>query len=91
VSCPAPVANFTVNPTSGKKKKTDFEFTDTSTNMTNPACNRIWSWNFGDGAGTSSLQNPIYQYQNQGDYTVTLVASNTGGSSTKTLVIHVTP
>jgi PKD repeat protein len=59
--------------------------------MSNPACNRIWSWNFGDGSGTSSQQNPIYQYQTQGDYTVTLVASNTGGSSTKTFVIHVNP
>ncbi|MCG8310521.1 MAG: PKD domain-containing protein [Cytophagales bacterium] len=31
-----------------------------------------WSWNFGDGIGTSILRNPSYQYQNPGDYTVTL-------------------
>ena len=91
MSCPAPIANFSVNPTTGKKKKTDFVFTDSSTNMSNPACNRIWSWSFGDGSGTSSQQNPTYQFQNQGTFTVTLVASNTGGNSTKQVVIVVSP
>jgi Flp pilus assembly protein TadG len=88
-SCTAPVANFSVNPTSGKKKKTTFVFTDSSTNMNVPGCNPIWSWNFGDGSGTSSLKNPSYQYQTSGSYTVTLAASNAGGTSTKTLVINV--
>jgi Flp pilus assembly protein TadG len=90
-TCLAPVANFSVSPTSGKKKKTDFQFNDSSTNMVTPGCNNAWSWNFGDGAGSSTAQNPQYQYQSQDDYTVTLVASNSAGSSTKSLVVHVTP
>ncbi len=31
-----------------------------------------WFWDFGDGQ-TSNLQNPVYQYNNSGSYTVTLV------------------
>ena len=31
-----------------------------------------WSWNFGDGVGTSSLQNPGYQYAAPGTYSVFL-------------------
>ena len=40
---------------------------------------------------SSTLQNPINQYQSQGDYTVTLVVSNFGGSSTKSRTVTVTP
>jgi PKD repeat protein len=87
-----PIAEFSVSPTSGKKKKEDFQFTDQS--ITTPPCPLTWSWNFGDGAGTSStstLQNPDHVYQSQGDFTVTLVASNFGGSSTKSRNVSVTP
>lgn len=31
-----------------------------------------WSWNFGDGVGTSTLQNPGYQYAFPGTYSVLL-------------------
>jgi PKD repeat protein len=91
-NCFPPVADFSIAPTSGKKKKTDFQFTDMST--TTPGCNLTWSWNFGDGAGassTSTLQNPVHQYQAQGTYTVTLVVSNLGGSATRTRTVTVTP
>jgi PKD repeat protein len=57
-------------------------------------CNPIWSWNFGDGSGTSSLQNPTYLYTTANTspgFTVTLVASNSAGSSSKSVVIPVTP
>ena len=49
-------------------------------------------WNFGDGAGDSlsTLQNPVHQYQTRGDWTVTLVVSNAGGSATKVRTITVT-
>ena len=62
-----PVANFTANLT-GK-------FTDTSTN--NPTS---WEWNFGDG-NTSTEQNPVHTFSSEGTYNVTLVATNTAGSS----------
>lgn len=48
-------------------------FTDTSQSAT------VWLWDFGDGVGTSSAQNPSYTYTEAGDYTVTLTATNSGG------------
>jgi Flp pilus assembly protein TadG len=101
VPCFAPVANFTVNPTGGFKNTTTFNFTDTSQWMPVGSCNTVWSWNFGDGsgqsnnnAGTSTAQNPSYIYtkhNNSPGFTVTLAASNSMGSSTKTLVVRVDP
>ncbi len=76
--CFAPVANFSWSAVGSKK----VNFTDASTNMSVAACNPIWSWNFGDGSGTSSLQNPSYTYQSSNARTVTLVVSNTAGSNT---------
>lgn len=91
--CFPPTANFAVSPSTGKKKQTVFAFTDWST--TTPLCPLTWSWNFGDGAGsssTSTLQNPTHVYQAQGArYTITLVVSNTGGSSTYSRDVTVTP
>lgn len=89
--CIAPTADFSLSPSSGKKKRTNFAFTDLST--TTPSCPLTWSWNFGDGAGdsTSTLQNPIHQYQNQGTYTITLVVSNQAGPATRTRTVTVTP
>jgi len=42
-----------------------------------------WEWDFGDGT-TSSEQNPIHTYEIPGAFTVSLTASNGGGSSTRT-------
>jgi PKD repeat protein len=86
-----------VTPTSGFRYKnaakpgTTFQFTDGSTNMTS-GCEPIWSWNFGDGSGTSSLQNPSYLYVSSNStpgFTVSLTASNSAGSSTTTVVLRV--
>ncbi len=38
-----------------------------------------WNWDFGDGSGISSLQNPTYQYSTTGNYTVTLTAISGNG------------
>lgn len=89
-ACVAPTANFSVSPTSGKKNKTTFVFTDFSTNMTNPACNNIWSWSFGDGSGASSAEHPSYVYNKKGNYTATLVVSNDAGNSSDSVTINVT-
>lgn len=40
-----------------------------------------WVWSFGDG-GFSTLQNPIYQYNRPGLYTVQLITSNNNGTDT---------
>jgi len=71
----APVAGFTASPTNGVAPL-NVTFVDTSSNSpTN------WSWTFGD-TGTSTLQSPSHAYTTAGTYTVRLIASNTGGSST---------
>ncbi len=77
VSEPAPVADFTGSPTSGTAPLT-VNFTDQSTN--NPTS---WSWDFGD-SNTSTAQNPSHEYTSAGDYTVSLTATNSGGSDTAT-------
>jgi len=43
-----------------------------------------WSWDFGDNLGTSTEQNPSYNYAASGTYTVTLVVSNFCGENTYT-------
>lgn len=50
-----------------------------------------WAWDFGDGA-TSEAQSPIHAYV-PGDYTVTLTATNDGGSdqATRDVTIDVPP
>jgi PKD repeat protein len=79
----APVANFTGTPLSGTASLS-VTFTDSSTNTPTS-----WAWNFGDGS-TSTSQNPTHSYTTSGVYTVTLVASNTSGSDTKTRTNYVT-
>ena len=49
--------------------------TDTSTNSPTS-----WEWDFGDGT-TSTDQNPIHTYTTIGAYTIKLVVTNEGGSS----------
>lgn len=97
--CPAPVASFTVSPARGSKRQnanfpgTTFQFTDQSTNMDLAGCTPIWSWNFGDGLGVSSAQNPTYVYgkaNSDPGFLVTLSASNGGGTSTATVYVIVT-
>jgi len=70
-----PVAAFTANPTSGTAPLA-VNYTDQSAN--NPTS---WAWDFGDGT-TSTQQNPAKTYQNAGNYTVKLTATNSHGSDT---------
>jgi PKD repeat protein len=56
-------------------------FTNTSSNATS------YQWNFGD-AGTSTLTSPIHTYTFDGNYTVTLIATN--GCDTDTFTFLVT-
>ncbi|MDD1654038.1 MAG: PKD domain-containing protein [Methanomicrobiales archaeon] len=74
---PAPVAAFSMTPTSGAIPLS-VAFTDASTGF--PAS---WSWAFGDG-GTSTSQNPTHSYTTPGIYTVTLTVTNAGGSDSET-------
>ncbi len=81
VVSPSPVPGFT-----SSKNGSTVTFTDMSSFGTS------YSWNFGDGA-TSSDQNPVHTYADNGTYTVTQTVTN--GCSTKTqtasVVIAVAP
>jgi subtilisin family serine protease len=58
-------------------------FTNTSTNATS------YDWDFGDGSPHSSAVNPTHTYAaGRATYTVTLVASNSSGSSSATDTIN---
>jgi len=73
----SPVADFSATPLSGQAPLT-VSFTDLSTN--NPTS---WNWDFGDG-GTSSQQNPTHTYTNEGNYTVSITATNDNGFDVET-------
>lgn len=97
-TCIRPTATMSVNPTSGYRYKnpgkpgTTFQFTAGGTNMNEPLCNPIWTWNFGDGAGTSSLFSPQYVYlaaNTSPGFTVTLTASNDAGQDTASFILRV--
>ena len=78
-----PVADFTASPTNITEGQS-IQFTDQSTNTPTS-----WSWNFGDG-GTSSSQHPLYQYNTEGTYTVTLTTTNSYGSDSETKSSYIT-
>jgi PKD repeat protein len=77
-----PVADFEANATTSCTGEITFE--DQTTGGPN-----AWNWNFGDGS-TSTLQNPTHVYQQDGTYTVTLIASNNIGSDTFALQNYIT-
>jgi PKD repeat protein len=78
-----PVADFTGTPTSGTAPLS-VTFTDTSTESPTS-----WAWDFGDG-NTATTQNPTNNYAAAGTYTVSLEATNAGGSDTKTRTGYIT-
>jgi len=75
-NCPAPVADFTADVTTG-----DAPLTVTFTNTTDvpDACPATYQWDFGDG-NISTEENPTNVYTDDGVYTVKLTAGNAGGS-----------
>ena len=70
----APVASFTT-PSGTVTAGQSVSFADTSTGSPT-----AWSWTFGDD-GTSTVQNPTHTYATAGTFTVTLTASNAGGTA----------
>lgn len=71
---PLPDALFTVNPQVANIIDSKFTFTDLSSLAAE------WNWSFGNG-GTSTIQNPIYVYQNptSGTYPITLMVTTEFG------------
>jgi PKD repeat protein len=77
-----PVALFHSNVTTGTVP-TSVQFLDASTNSPTS-----WVWSFGDGS-SSTEQNPVHAYTSAGTYTVTLTATNAGGSNTVSKTGHI--
>ncbi|MGF2412993.1 MAG: PKD domain-containing protein, partial [Ferruginibacter sp.] len=50
------------------------------TNLTAPSDR--WDWDFGDATGTSSLENPVYTYQDTGVFSIRFIAWNNGCADT---------
>ncbi|MET0463634.1 MAG: PKD domain-containing protein [Chitinophagaceae bacterium] len=67
-----PVANFNASGTGTCQQSLTTTFQDLSTGAVS------WLWNFGDNT-TSTIQNPTHTYNGQGDYTVTLIVTNSSG------------
>tara|TARA_R110000868_G_scaffold206516_5_gene455225 strand:+ start:7220 stop:8812 length:1593 start_codon:yes stop_codon:yes gene_type:complete len=64
-----PIASFTV-------AKSGLEATFTNTSYFGES----YLWDFGDGGGTSTEENPTYTYAEEGTYTVKLTVTNNDGS-----------
>jgi gliding motility-associated-like protein len=78
---PAPITNFTgTNECLG----TATTFADLTT--VNVGTVTGWDWDFGDGVGTSILQNPTYTYNSPGIYNVTLTTSSNNGCTHDTTI-----
>ena len=70
---PRPDAAFTINPNPALVLE-DVNFIDISTgNQLNN-----WYWNFGDGEGSNN-QNTIHNYENGGDFMITLIVTDING------------
>ena len=81
--CNAITADFTATPHSGNAPLA-VTFADTSTGTVTS-----WSWNFGDGTTSSAQNPPVHTYSVAGTYTVTLTASGTCESKTRTYPVRV--
>ncbi|PKQ63745.1 hypothetical protein BZG02_06865 [Labilibaculum filiforme] len=79
------IANFTTNKTTIYEGES-ISFSDLSSN--NPTA---WNWSFiGGTPTTSSKQNPNVIYNTEGTYSVSLTASKTGSTDTKTIADIIT-
>lgn len=81
-----PVANFSVQPTVCGNTPVVFN------NMSSGSVTS-YAWNFGDHGGFIAAVPATHQYYNEGDYNVTLIATNGSCSDTitKPAIIHVFP
>lgn len=78
-----PIADFSASPLSGFAPL-NVVFTDQSTGVVESR-----TWVFGDG-GSSAVTHPARTYFNPGTYTVSLTATNSAGSNTKTRPDYIT-
>jgi len=77
-----PMANFSADPLVGYGP---VQFTDMSAGEID-----TYSWDFGDGIGTSAEEDPAYTYTDPGLYTVTLEVSGPQGDDTEVKTDYIT-
>jgi PKD repeat protein len=83
----APVPSFiNTTPREGNAPLTVTFNADASTSL--PAAWATWRWTFGDGT-FSSVKNPVHTYLTGGTYTVSLTATNLGGTNVMTRVGYI--
>jgi len=82
-----PNPNFTFSPAFPSAEE-QIGFTDQTT-FASGSSGQGWSWDFGD-TGTSSQQNPVHVYQENGAYAVTLIAEDDAGSCQTQKTVNVT-
>ncbi len=85
-----PSASFSASSTSGYGSL-PIQFTDGTVYPTSSAYT-TWAWDFGDGVGTSSLENPTYTYgavMAPTQYTVTLIVTTPFGVSTSIQINYI--
>jgi PKD repeat protein len=83
----APVAGF--SDSSPVCVGSPVSFTNTTTSP--PMAPAEYLWDFGDGTGISTETHPVYTYSTGGDFSVSLTASNPGGSDEVTHTVTITP
>lgn len=76
-----PTANFTY--TADETNTLTIHFTNQSQNVSQ------YSWDFGDGIGTSTEENPSYTYADTGVYSVSLTATGDGGTVETSMEVEV--
>ncbi|MEZ5173669.1 MAG: PKD domain-containing protein [Bacteroidia bacterium] len=74
ISVLGPGTSFTISPAGGACAGTPVQFTDLSSGAVE------WEWNFGEGSYTDE-QNPVFIYNEPGNYVITLFARDTLGCS----------
>ncbi|WP_291720025.1 PKD domain-containing protein [Bernardetia sp.] len=79
-----PVASFTFTPVSPKVNEA-VTFNNTSTDAT------TFQWSAAGTSFSSTEKNPTFTFTEEGDFTVTLVATGEGGSNTTTREISIAP
>jgi gliding motility-associated-like protein len=80
---PAPVADFTSDPNTTTISEPVVNFKDASTTDVT-----TWSWNFGDkdpNGNTSAVKSPYHQYNDTGNYCITLTVKTANKCENKTV------
>jgi gliding motility-associated-like protein len=87
VAFPTPIANFYATPQPTTILDPEIHFINGTSGGATIA---TWGWDFGDGLGTSKVDNPYYTYKDTGTFAVQLIAlSDLGCADTVTVFVTI--